>query len=369
MTVGKDSSFNIGNITARTETIGALTVGGGTTAIGPGIFGASNSTLIVTGNITVPSGPANFGADLEVSNLRITATPCDLNVGVVATTDNADLLSRSTITRTGAATFRRTGPGIALFLSPVTVPFELLAGETFFRNAGGSPITLNGGAVGGNGTVGSIASLAAGGRVLPGERESIGILSTGNLTWNAGTTLRIKVANSTSGSGHDRVLALGTVSLGNATLQLVEQPGFNVAIGGQVFPLLNDGADATNGTFAGLPEGTFIPASTNGWRISYHGGDGNDVVLTRATTPPVEVQPVVTTVTFGNPNAQGNRAVAIAGKGTPGASYRLENSVNLSQWTPEGTAQTANATTGALSFSTTASPPVRPKQFWRFRKQ
>jgi hypothetical protein len=82
----------------------------------------------------------------------------------------------------------------------------------------------------------------------------------------------------------------------------------------------------------------------------------------------VEVPPAVTGVTFGNPDGNGNRTVTIAGKGTPGASYKLENSVNLTQWTPEGTAQIAAAGSGALSFTTSASPPVRLKQFWRFRK-
>jgi LPXTG-motif cell wall-anchored protein len=43
----------------------------------------------------------------------------------------------------------------------------------------------------------------------------------------------------------------------------------------------NAGTDAVTGTFDGLPEGTEV----GGHRISYQGGDGNDVVLTDPEAP------------------------------------------------------------------------------------
>jgi hypothetical protein len=46
----------------------------------------------------------------------------------------------------------------------------------------------------------------------------------------------------------------------------------------------NDGVGAVTGTFAGLPEGsTVFPANGRAVRITYAGGDGNDIVLTPST--------------------------------------------------------------------------------------
>src|SRR5262249_12275165 len=42
----------------------------------------------------------------------------------------------------------------------------------------------------------------------------------------------------------------------------------------------NDGSDAVTGAFAGLAEGTKFYVGGSAFTITYHGGDGNDVVLT-----------------------------------------------------------------------------------------
>jgi len=84
----------------------------------------------------------------------------------------------------------------------------------------------------------------------------------------------------------------GTVSLGSAAL-LVSDYDF----GKYLYPktallpaarnaapitiIDNDGADAVGGTFAGLPEGAI---SEKTWRVSYQGGDGNDVTVTSVPT-------------------------------------------------------------------------------------
>src|SRR5207253_5735300 len=52
----------------------------------------------------------------------------------------------------------------------------------------------------------------------------------------------------------------------------------------------NDSDDAVIGTFNGLDEGKAFIAGlgtiASGYRITYHGGDGNDVVLTAVNTAP-----------------------------------------------------------------------------------
>jgi len=51
----------------------------------------------------------------------------------------------------------------------------------------------------------------------------------------------------------------------------------------QLTVLDNTGPAAVSGTFDGLPEGAVVPAGDTEFRISYAGGDGNDVVLTGGT--------------------------------------------------------------------------------------
>jgi hypothetical protein len=352
--------LRIGNTINRTETIDSLTMDGGGLD-GPG------GTLHVSGNITAQGSSPSVNLILSVS-----ATPCILNVAQGSTffiLPNAGELSR-----TGSGRIRKTGLGSVQLTAPVTVPFELVAGQTtFIGNGSGSPVTLNGGALSGTGSCGSVTASAGGGSIGAGTSGvNTSVFTTGSLVLNATTTVQTGVSAPNPGTGFDQLLVTGTVSLGGATLEMQYGPTLSVAVGQSIFPLLNDGTDAIAGTFAGLPQGAFIPIPAaqggGGWIISYTGGTGNDVVMTRTTTPPVNVAPAVTNVTFGTPDQNGNRTVTIAGLGTPGASYRLENSVNLATWTPEGTAQTAAAGTGALSFTSSASPPVRTKQFWRFRR-
>ena len=79
---------------------------------------------------------------------------------------------------------------------------------------------------------------------------------------------------------YDQLQVTGTVTLGNA---------LTVSIGNAFTPIIdqqfkiidNDGSDPVSGTFKDLPEGSLLTLGRNVLRISYVGGNGNDVVLTR----------------------------------------------------------------------------------------
>src|SRR5204862_4172255 len=58
--------------------------------------------------------------------------------------------------------------------------------------------------------------------------------------------------------------------------------GFTPALGTTFVIVNNDGADAVNGTFVGLPEGGGILSAGTVFQISYVGGTGNDITLTAA---------------------------------------------------------------------------------------
>ncbi len=56
---------------------------------------------------------------------------------------------------------------------------------------------------------------------------------------------------------------------------------FMPAVGSAFTLIQNDGNDAVVGTFAGLPQGATLSLGGMTFQISYVGGTGNDVVLTR----------------------------------------------------------------------------------------
>lgn len=143
-------------------------------------------------------------------------------------------------------------------------------------------ITVNGGALGGTGTIGS--AIVNTGAISAGTLNSpTGILNTGNLTLNAGGSYVCKIGGTAPGaSGHDQLNVTGTVSINNAQLVPLPFNNFRPAIGDSFLILRNDGTDPINGTFLNAPEGgIFAGALNTAFRITYRGGDGNDIAITR----------------------------------------------------------------------------------------
>src|SRR5205814_5047280 len=65
--------------------------------------------------------------------------------------------------------------------------------------------------------------------------------------------------------------------------------GAAVPLGQPLVLIRNDGPDPVVGTFAGLPQGAVLGISGQQFRVSYTGGDGNDVTLTAFGPPEVVV--------------------------------------------------------------------------------
>jgi hypothetical protein len=137
--------------------------------------------------------------------------------------------------------------------------------------------TLNGG-----GTIGRVNM--TGGQFQPGYSFGVGQMTVlSNFTANSSSTLSFRLAGTSPGTDYDQLLFTSTngaaVSLGNAQLQL--QPS-GTPIPGSTFTII-DMAGTQNkvtGTFAGWPEGSQQFVGNAFYRITYAGGDGNDVVLT-----------------------------------------------------------------------------------------
>lgn len=84
-------------------------------------------------------------------------------------------------------------------------------------------------------------------------------------------------------TNYDQVQVTGTVSLGGTTLN--STAAGTLALGLSFVIILNDAADPVAGTYVDKPEGTVYFQAGNWWRITYVGGDGNDVVLTTVAEP------------------------------------------------------------------------------------
>jgi hypothetical protein len=118
-----------------------------------------------------------------------------------------------------------------------------------------------------------------------------GILNISNgLTFTANGAYLSKIGGTTpGGTGHDQLSVTGTVTLANARLGPLPWNGFRPAIGDSFVILKNDGTDAIVGTFLNAPEGAVFAGPLNtAFRISYIGGDGNDVVITRVARASID---------------------------------------------------------------------------------
>jgi hypothetical protein len=92
-------------------------------------------------------------------------------------------------------------------------------------------------------------------------------------------SLQIVEPDCAPGTGYDQLSVTGTVNLAGATLNV--NLAFTPALGSAFTLIQNDGTDAMVGTFAGLAQGATFLLEGMTFQISYVGGTGNDVVLTR----------------------------------------------------------------------------------------
>jgi autotransporter-associated beta strand protein len=157
----------------------------------------------------------------------------------------------------------------------------LLIENTSGSGTGTGSVNVNNSAtLGGSGTIGGPVNVNDSATLAPGD--TLGILNTGPLTFASGANYNVAIGGASAGQ-YDQDNVTGTVSL-SGTLHVSLVNGFTPSIGQQFVLIEHDGTDAVSGTFAGLPEGSQVSVGGLAFTISYHGGDGNDVVLTRVNS-------------------------------------------------------------------------------------
>lgn len=348
---------NAGTLTLRVNTDnGAF---GGPLVIGDG-SGSGSPTVRLLYDTSIPDTvpiTVNLGGLLDLNGLFDT-------IGSLAGSGNVSLGSGGNLSVggdntsttfsgiiSGAGTFTKPGAGMLTLTGPNTYTgATTVSGGALWVNGSQpqSAVTVsNGATLGGSGTVGHIN--VVGGIVAPGT----GMLTSSNITLDASSSFVVELHGTTAGSGYGQVNARGTVSLGNAALNA--SLTFPSAISNTFTIINNDGSDAVSGTFAGLAEGATLVIGGAQFRISYAGGSGNDVVLTRLTEPP---RPQLTIA----PASTGS--VRLLWPTNP-AGFNLEASTNLSTniWSD---ILPAPLVTGTNNVVTNAMDT--PRKFYRLRK-
>jgi autotransporter-associated beta strand protein len=150
------------------------------------------------------------------------------------------------------------------------------AGTLSINGVSVSPVTVSGGTLSGSGVISNKVTISTGSHV------PVGIQTVwSNYVVSAGGTLKINLNGTNVGSEYSQVRVragnAGTVTLA-ATLNVVASPGLPT---NSTFVIIdNDGTDPVTGAFIGLANNATFFQSGYTWRISYGGGDGNDVTLT-----------------------------------------------------------------------------------------
>ena len=170
----------------------------------------------------------------------------------------------------------------AITSSITNSPFQRL-----YANLNGASLpnaTFSGRDLNGNGTIGGAVTVLA--RL---SRSGSGGFNTGNLTLgdvSFGQALVIfSISGPVAGTNYFPINVTGTVTLANARLAASLSSSFVPTVGQEFVVISNDDSDPISGTFSGMPEGTVITLNGAQFRLSYIGGDGNDVTLTVTFVP------------------------------------------------------------------------------------
>jgi autotransporter-associated beta strand protein len=216
-----------------------------------------------------------------------------VNDGSLVLRNTAKLLTLSKIsgsgslTQSGAATTTLSGDVTYTGTTTVTKGTLALAGNTTLASSKAIRLTASGArldvrkAAGGGLRVGRslIGKGTVAGSVTNEGRVEGALTITGDYTQRADGELTVRPGGKPLKVG-GRVRLAGKLDV-TAGKDAGEGTGEKPA--GKITVLSHTGGSKTTGSFSGLREGATVKVAGTKYRISYRGGDGNDVVLTKAT--------------------------------------------------------------------------------------
>lgn len=265
--VGMDSTINAGGV----ETVGAMELESGARIRSGLEFNSSIQpigTIVLTGDITIRprfnSFATTFEGDIALSGIR-TVTSCE-ECAPVTLED-----------------FRDRTPGAGLILRDGTIevrngsyhgPTVIESGTVTVDNPN-TAVRLRGGTF-----WGSVASLFAEGGTVNASAFSPGVTTTGDFRLSPAASVQLGID-----APEVKIQVGGALDFGYAKLLFGRSP-HTWQLGNEYRIVRNDGAGAIRGTFSGVPEGTLLQGRL---RVSYTGGDGNDLTLTEAGRYPTGI--------------------------------------------------------------------------------
>jgi autotransporter-associated beta strand protein len=163
-----------------------------------------------------------------------------------------------------------------------------------------SPVIVEEGAFGGTGKGTGSATIGTGngpGAVLEPGNDDVGTLTIGALTMKADATYKGEINLDTAIGDKINVTS---VNLLNSPKLAVSSIGSTLPSGTSYTLIDNTGTTPINGTFKDLPELSLFNVGGYDFRITYKGGDGNDVQLLDERTLPVVISSAATDITLIN---------------------------------------------------------------------
>lgn len=304
-TYGGTTTVDAGTFVNANTGTGALTVNGGTFDLNGAVRNAGQ-VILNGGNITNSSGGNNFylaGSSVNLQSGSISARLGGSGAAVKTTS--------GTVTLTGGSTF----------LGGTTV-----SNGTLLLNTPGtlaSAVVVSGGTFAGTGTVDDALTIN-GGIHAPGASTGVMTVNS-NYTLNAAGTLQVELFGIAPATQYDQLKVTGSGSLITLVGNLQVITTNTLAVGTTFGIITNTGSLPVIGTFANRPQGSgFVASNTNWFRVSYTGGSGNDVFLTRITTP--------ATPTLSASLTNGLPRLTISG--VTNVNYQVLTSTNLVNWSP-----------------------------------
>jgi uncharacterized repeat protein (TIGR01451 family) len=272
---------------------GGTVLSAGTLTVGTNSALGTGALTITSGTITATHGPVSLANALTLGgNFTVAGSQALTFTGTTTLTGTRTITVTNTSSTKLAGNIGQSASGLGL--TKAGAGTLILSGTNSYTgtttiNAGtllvngsqtGSAVSVQSGAtLGGTGTVGTVTAVS-GGHVAPGAGAGLpGILTATALSLPSGSTFNVALNGTTAGSGYSQLSSSGTINITGSTLNV--SLGFTPAIGNSFTIIKNTGSSAIVGTFNGLKQnGTF---TQNGmvFRISYTGGSGHDVVLTR----------------------------------------------------------------------------------------
>lgn len=279
------------------------------------------------------------------------AGPVDLKLGQITIAGNASttfdgiFIGNGAVNKWGTGSLTLNGNSN---ISPLAI--HINAGTVVVNGHIGPNVYVSSATLMGTGGVGFTQAFPGGGATIAPGAGSPGALGAISLILPAGNTLAIRLNGVSAGTQYDQLRVSGSpssslISLGGT---LSVSLGFAPLVG-TVFRIIDNlSPGPTGGSFAGLPEGAIFTVGATQLRISYVGGNGNDVTLTVVPAAPPAPSITTTSPLPGTTAGTAYSTTIAGGGGTPPYTWSVTSGA-----LPGGL--TLDPATGALTGTPTAA--------------